>query len=87
MNVFDWIILCLALSIIIILLADVYFHNCAFTTAVKKKKDFFEVQDYIVLGILHRNWLKYSNGREGAEHGNFKAEWSKSHRCSEALVS
>lgn len=38
MNVFDWIILCLALSIIIILLADVYFHNCAFTTAVKKKK-------------------------------------------------
>jgi len=30
--------LCLALSIIIILLADVYFHNGAFTTSVKKEE-------------------------------------------------
>lgn len=77
MNLFDWIILCLALSIIIILLADVYFHNCAFTAAVKKKKAFFEVQDYIVLGILLKNWLKYSNGGRGLSMGILRLSGAK----------
>lgn len=77
MNLFDWIILYLALSIIIILLTDVYFHNCAFTTAVKKIIAFFEIQDYIVLGILLKNWLKYSNGGKGLSMGILRLSGTK----------